>query len=106
MEGKSGASSRGNSSSNSLFISCCGSKARSWISAEDSRSALAGEKMNALGIFSEDCICTSLCGGAARTLALEHLQCIMRALAVDASAWNNKMGLVAYVVGFCGTGYD
>ena len=32
LEGKSGASSRGNSSSKSVYASCCSWKARSWIS--------------------------------------------------------------------------
>ena len=52
LEGKSGASSSGNSSSNGVYKSCCGSKARSWTSAEDSRSALAGEHLNGPGHLS------------------------------------------------------
>ena len=60
----------------------------------------------ALGIFSEDCICTSLCGAVFGTFTWRKLECFSHALVVNALAWNNKIGLVAYFVGLCAIGND
>ena len=60
----------------------------------------------ALGIFSEDCICTSLCGAVFGTFTFRKLECFRHALVVNTLAWNNKIGLVAYFVGLCAIGND
>ena len=58
----------------------------------------------ALGIFSEDCVCTSLCGAVFGTFTLRKLECFRHVLVVNTLAWNNKMGLVAYFFGLCAIG--
>ncbi len=60
----------------------------------------------ALGIFSEDCICTSLCGAVLGTFTLRKLECFRHVLVVNRSAWNNKIGLVAFSVRLCVIGND
>ena len=59
-----------------------------------------------LGIFSEDCICTSLCGAVFGTCTLKKLKCFGHALVVHTLAWISKIGLAAYFVGLCATGSD
>ena len=60
----------------------------------------------ALSVFSEDCICTSLCRAELGTFTLGKLECFRHALVVNTLAWNNKIGLVAYFVGLCAIGND
>ena len=60
----------------------------------------------ALGIFSEDRICTSSCGAIFGTFTLRKFQCFRHALVVNTLAWKNKIGLVAYFVGLFATGND
>ena len=55
----------------------------------------------ALGIFYEDCICTSVYGAVLGTFTLRKLECFRHALVVNTSACNNKIGLVAYSAGLC-----
>ena len=55
----------------------------------------------ALGIFSENCIRTSLCRAVLGTFTMKNLTCFRHALVVNTLAWNNKIGLVAYLVGVC-----
>ena len=59
-----------------------------------------------LGIFSEDYICTSLCGAVFGTIILRRLECFRHAFVVNTLAWNNKIGLVACFVGLCAIGND
>ena len=60
-----------------------------------------------LGIFSEEYICTSLCGAVFGTFILRKLECFRHALVVNTLAWNNKIGLLAYFVVLCAIGgYD
>ena len=60
----------------------------------------------ALGTFSEDCICTLLCGAVLGTFTWRNLQCFRHALVVNTSPWNNKIGPVAYFLGLCAIGND
>ena len=61
----------------------------------------------ALGTFSEDCTCTSLCGAVFGTFTLRKLEFFRHSLVVNTSAWNNKkIGHVAYFVGLCAIGND
>ena len=55
----------------------------------------------ALCIFSEDRICTSLCGLVLGNFTLRKFECFIHAPVVNTLAWNNKIGLVAYFVGLC-----
>ena len=47
--------------------------------------------MTLLSIFSEDRICTSLCGAVFGTFTLRNSQSFRRVLVVNTSAWNNKI---------------
>ena len=58
----------------------------------------------ALGIFSEHCICTSLCGAVFGTFTLRKLS--VSGMPCGEYTLNNKIGLVAYFVGLCATGID
>ena len=58
----------------------------------------------ALGIFSEDCIYT--CGAVLGTFTLRQPKCFQHALMVNTSAWNTKIGRVAFFVGLCAMGND
>ena len=59
----------------------------------------------ALGIFSEDNICTSLCGLARGTFTLRELECFKLVLVVvnNAFLWKDA-GLVTCFVGLCAMG--
>ena len=48
----------------------------------------------ALGIFSDDCVCTSLYKTIFGTCILRKFECFRHALVVNTSAWNDKTGLV------------
>ena len=55
-----------------------------------------------LSILSEDCICFFIVwSGTLGTSFLRRLQCIRHVLVVSTRAWNSKIGIVAYFVGFC-----
>ena len=60
----------------------------------------------ALGIFSEDCFCSSLCGAVFGTFTWRKLESFKDALVVNSLAWNNEIGLVAYFIGLRATGHD
>ena len=60
----------------------------------------------AADIFSEDCICTALCGATLGTFTLRKLECSRDAVVANTLAWNNKIGRVAYIVGWCAMGND
>ena len=59
-----------------------------------------------LDIFSEDRICTSLCGAVLGTFTLGKFQCFRHALVVNTLAWKNKIGLVVYFGGLFVIGND
>ena len=48
----------------------------------------------AVDIFSEDCICTVLCGALLGTVTLRKFECSRHALVVNTVARNNKIGRV------------
>ena len=54
----------------------------------------------ALAIFSEDCICTSLCGAALGTFTLRNSECFRHALVVNTLAWKKDRthGLLCWFV--------
>ena len=60
----------------------------------------------ALGIFSEDCICTSLNKSDIRNLYFEEMKVFQACACGEYISMNNKMGLVAYFVGLCAMGND
>ena len=59
-----------------------------------------------LGIFSEDRICTSLCGAVLGKFTLRNQKCFRHALVVNKFALKKEIGLVALFVGLCATGND
>ena len=70
-------------------------KARSWISAEDSRSALAGEHLNGPAHLFQRLYLHFILWSGIRKLHLEKIKGFRHALVVNTSAWNNKVGRVA-----------
>ena len=60
----------------------------------------------ALGIFSEDCICTSLYESDIRNLYFEEIRVFQACACGEYISMNNKTGLVAYFVGLCAVGND
>ena len=61
----------------------------------------------ALGIFSEDCICTSLKKKSdIRNLHFEEIRVFQACARGEYISMNNKTGLVAYFVRLCAVGHD
>ena len=60
----------------------------------------------ALGIFSEDCICTSLNKSDFRNLYFEEIIVFQACACGEYISMKNKIGLVAYFVGLCAMGND
>ena len=83
-----------------IYWNCCGSKARSWNSVEDDRSALW------VCIWLSLDICTWLCGAVFGTFNVRKLDCFKQACALNTLAWNNKIGPQFYFVGFYSWGMD
>ena len=54
----------------------------------------------ALGIFSEDCICTSLCGGALGTFTLRELESFRLVLVVNYTLLWRRVCQLLWLVSF------
>ena len=52
----------------------------------------------ALGILSEDCVCTFLCGGALGTKPLRELKCLRLVLVVNNALLWKEAGLLCWFV--------